>query len=125
MEGLSMTRGCLAILPQMIDRMGVNPEALIKGFSAGVFATDRALELVGQGMPFRDAYHYIKANLGELDTMDPYESVRKKTHLGAPMGLDFGWYQARIKAGFEWRQAEWTDHCKMVTKLMGVKYPIA
>jgi argininosuccinate lyase len=97
----------------------------LKGFTPGVFATDRALELVGQGMPFRDAYHYIKANLNELETMDPVESVRKKTHLGAPMGLDFGWYEARIKAGNEWKHAEWTDHCRAVSKLMGIKYPIA
>jgi len=124
MEGISMTRGCLAILPQMIERMEVNREALLKGFTPGVFATDRALELVGQGMPFRDAYHYIKSNLGELETMDADDAVRKKTHLGAPMGLDFGWYESRIKAGYEWKQAEWSEHCRMVSKLMGVKYPI-
>lgn len=124
MEGLSMTRGCLAILPQMIERMEVNRDALLKGFTPGVFATDRALELVGNGMPFRDAYHYIKANLSELETMDAVESVRKKTHLGAPMGLDFGWYESRINAGREWKQAEWSDHCKSVSKLMGIKYPI-
>ncbi len=125
MEGICMTRGCLAILPQMIERMEVNREALLKGFTPGVFATDRALELVGQGMPFRDAYHYIKANLDELETMDAVESVQKKTHLGAPMGLDFGWYESRLKAGHEWKQAEWTDHCRMVSKLMGLKYPIS
>ena len=124
MEGISMTRGCLAILPQMIERMEVHREALLKGFTPGVFATDRALELVGQGMPFRDAYHYIKSNLGELETMDADDAVRKKTHLGAPMGLDFGWYESRIKAGYEWKQAEWSEHCRMVSKLMGVKYPI-
>ncbi|MEI7879949.1 MAG: argininosuccinate lyase [bacterium] len=125
MEGISMTRGCLAILPQMIERMEVNREALLNGFTPGVFATDRALELVGQGMPFRDAYNHIKANLGELETMDAAESLRKKTHLGAPMGLDFGWYESRIKAGQEWKQAESSDHCRMVSKLMGLKYPIA
>lgn len=125
MEGISMTRGCLAILPQMIERMEVNREALLNGFTPGVFATDRALELVGKGMPFRDAYNHIKANLGELETMDAAESLRKKTHLGAPMGLDFGWYESRIKAGQDWKQAESSDHCRMVSKLMGLKYPIA
>ena len=56
--------------------------------------------------------------------MDADDAVRKKTHLGAPMGLDFGWYESRIKAGYEWKQAEWSEHCRMVSKLMGVKYPI-
>ncbi|MEI6563924.1 MAG: argininosuccinate lyase [bacterium] len=124
MEGIAMTRACLGIMPRMIDRMGVDQEALLKAFTPGVFATDRALELVGQGMPFRDAYHYIKANLGELDAMDAVAALRKKTHLGAPMGLDFGWYESRIKAGQEWQQAEWSDHCHTVSRLMGIPYPV-
>ena len=124
MEGLATTRACLRSMAQMTDRMEVNAEALLKGFSPGVFATDRALELVAQGMPFRDAYHYIKANLNELESMDAAESIRKKTHLGAPAGLDFGWYEGRIKAGREWQAAEWTGHCKAVSKLMGITYPI-
>jgi len=124
MEGLATTRACLRSMAQMTDRMQVNAPALLKGFSPGVFATDRALELVAQGMPFRDAYHYIKANLNELETMDPAASVRKKTHLGAPGGLDFGWYAGRIKAGREWQSEEWRAHCGAVSKLMGIKYPV-
>jgi len=125
MEGLATTRDCLRSMAQMTDRMDVNVPALLKGFSPGVFATDRALELVAQGMPFRDAYHYIKANLGELETMDAAESVCKKTHLGAPAGLDFEWFAGRIRAGREWQTEEWTGHCKAVSKLMGIKYPIS
>lgn len=124
MEGLATTRSCLRSMAQMTERMEVNPEALLKGFSSGVFATDRALELVAEGMPFRDAYHYIKANLNELESMDAAGAVLKKTHLGAPAGLDFGWYGDRIKAGREWQNEEWSAHCRAVSKLMGIKYPV-
>ena len=75
-------------------------------------------------MPFRDAYNYIKAHLDELETMDAAESVLKKTHLGAPSGLDFGWYADRINAGLEWQAGEWASHCNAVSKLMGIKYPL-
>ena len=124
MEGIATTRACLCSMAQMIARMQVNTPELLKGFSPGVFATDRALELVAQGMPFRDAYNYIKANLDELETMDARQSVRKKTHLGAPSGLDFNWYQGRIKAGREWQAGEWEGHCRAISKLMGIKYPV-
>ena len=124
MEGLATTRACLRSMAQMTDRMQVNVPELLKGFSPGVFATDRALELVAKGMPFRDAYHYIKANLGELESMDAVKSVHQKTHLGAPAGLDFGWYNHRVMAGIEWQSAEWAGHCRAVSKLMGVKYPV-
>lgn len=125
MEGVAITRSCLRSMAQMTERMEVNAGALLKGFSPGVFATDRALELVGRGMPFRDAYHYIKANLDELESMDPADSVLKKTHWGAPGGLDFGWYGERIKAGREWQNGEWTAHCRAVSKLIGIEYPVA
>lgn len=125
MEGIATTRACLTSMARMTERMEINQDALLKGFSPGVFATDRALELVAQGMPFRDAYHYIKANLSELESMDAQDSVSKKTHLGAPAGLDFDWFHDRIKAGREWQASEWDAHCKAVTKLMGIKYPVA
>ena len=60
----------------------------------------------------------------ELETMDAAEAVRKKTHLGAPAGLDFCWYADRIRAGEEWRNEEWSAHCRSVSKLMGIKYPV-
>jgi argininosuccinate lyase len=124
MEGLATTRACLCGMAQLVARMEVNGDALLRGFSPGVFATDRALELVGQGMPFRDAYHHVKANLQELETMDAAEAVRKKTHLGAPAGLSFEWYAGRIQAGRDWRQDEWGGHCQAVSKLLGMRYPV-
>lgn len=125
MEGLATTRACLRSMAQMCGRMEVNAAALLKGFTPGVFATDRALELVSRGMPFRDAYHYVKANLDELETMDASESVRKKTHLGAPAGLDFPWFEQRIKSGRQWQAGKWAGHCRTVSRLMGIRYPLA
>lgn len=124
MEGLATTRACVRSMAQMVSRMRINEAALVKGFSPGVFATDRALELVSQGMPFRDAYHHVKANLDELGTLDAREAVVRKAHLGAPSGLDFAWYAERLQAGREWRKGEWTAHCRAVSKLMGMKYPV-
>jgi len=125
MEGIAVTRACLRSMTQMIEGMEANGGALRKGFSPGVFATDRALELVAQGVPFRDAYHHIKANLHELESMNADEAVRKKTHLGAPGGLDFNGLDARIRAGMAWQKDEWTAHCRVVSKLMGISYPVA
>ncbi len=88
-EALNTTRACLRILALLAGRLTVNRKALLKGFTPDVFATDRALELVGEGMPFRDAYHHVKTNLGELVRMDPYRAIALKTHLGASAGLDF------------------------------------
>ena len=42
----------------MAQSLAVCPERLRAGFAPGVFATDRALELVAGGMPFRAGYSY-------------------------------------------------------------------
>lgn len=96
MEGLAGTRASLRIMTLLVKGLEANEAALVAGFSPDVFATDRALELVGEGIPFRDAYHHVKANLGELENMDPHAAIRRKTHLGASSGLDFNRIQEQI-----------------------------
>lgn len=124
MEGIATTRASLRIMTPMIKDTKVNKQKLIDGFSPDVFATDRALELVGEGMPFRDAYHYIKENLHELDSIDPVEAIKLKTHLGAPLGLDWDYFKDRIGAVKETVREERKVFNKAVSKLLGVTYPL-
>ncbi|MBQ7251172.1 MAG: argininosuccinate lyase [Kiritimatiellae bacterium] len=106
LEGLAITRATLRILPGLLAGIAVDRDALRRGFSPGVFATDRALELVAEGVPFRDAYHEVKAHLEALESRSPEEAVAKKTHLGAPMGLDFTRLASRIREAADWAKGE-------------------
>ena len=124
MEGLAMTRDCLRIFAQVMARLQVHPEALLRGFTPDVFATDRALELVGGGMPFRDAYHHVKAHLGELENMDPAAAVARKKHLGAPAGLDFDAVAVRIHAVKVFVKTEWKVFHRAIARLLGVAWPL-
>jgi argininosuccinate lyase len=101
MEGIAMTRACLRVLAPFVQAIQVNKKALLAGFTPDVFATDRALELVGQGMPFRDAYHHVKENLGELAGMNPVKAIAQKMHLGAPLGIDWELLKDRASAVVE------------------------
>jgi argininosuccinate lyase len=98
MEGVATTRACLRVLAPFVEAIEVNKQALKDGFSPDVFATDRALELVGEGMPFRDAYHHVKENLDELEKISPAKAIAQKTHLGAPMGIDWVLLRERVTA---------------------------
>jgi len=124
MEGIATTRACLRIVAPMVEATTVNEQKLIDGFSPDVFATDRALELVGEGMPFRDAYHHVKENLQELESIDPAEAIQLKTHLGAPMGLDWDYFKERTDAVLESVQDERDGFNEAVSKLLGVVYPL-
>jgi argininosuccinate lyase len=118
MEGIDMTRACLRVLSPFVQAIRVNKEKLLGGFTPDVFATDRALELVGQGMPFRDAYHHVKENLGELANMDPVKAIEQKTHLGAPLGIDWELLKDRAKAVVETVREERKTIDAAVKKLM-------
>ncbi len=124
MEGIATTRACLRILAPMVKETKVDKKALIAGFTPDVFATDRALELVAEGMPFRDAYHHVKENLQELESIDPVEALQLKTHLGAPLGLDWDLFKTRIAAVKKTAREERKGFNKAVSKLLGTSYPL-
>ncbi len=98
MDGIATTRACLRVLAPFVEAIQVNKKALIAGFTPDVFATDRALELVGEGMAFRDAYHHVKENLDELEKISPTKALAQKTHLGAPLGIDWALLKERATA---------------------------
>jgi argininosuccinate lyase len=124
-EGLATTRACLRVLAPLVAETRVDAKALAAGFTPAVFATDRALDLVARGLPFRDAYDRVKARLGELEGADPAAAVRRKTHLGAPAGVDYGALRSRIAAARAWVVRHRTAFHAALSRLLGVAYPLA
>ncbi|NPV51537.1 MAG: argininosuccinate lyase [Candidatus Methanofastidiosum sp.] len=90
MESFEITQQTLYLLGYFIPKIKVNKEILIKSFTPEVYATDRVLELVKEGVPFRDAYKDVGINLESLNNKDPVENIKSKTHVGATgnLGLD-------------------------------------
>lgn len=124
MEGLRVTRASLRIMALMTASLAVRPERLRAGFSAGVFATDRALELVAGGMPFRDAYQYVRSHLDELEAADPDQAIAAKTHVGGTAGLDFAWYKARVADVRRWTRERRKHSRTVFGKLLGTAFPV-
>ena len=123
MEGMDSARGCLRILLPVIQGLEVRRAPLLRAFTPGVFATDHALNLVADGMPFRDAYCHVKEHLAELENMDPMQALMAKRHLGAPAGLDFALLArpAREAARFAARERR---RCEILyTRLFGEASP--
>ena len=122
-EGLEVTISSLRILPTLITGLQVDGAALRRAFSPDVFATDRALELVAGGMPFRDAYNEVKATLGEGAAHDPDKALAAKTHLGAPAGLDFVSMATRAKQASSWAAREHRRHEACRDRLLNSRSP--
>ena len=124
MEGMRVTRSSLRIMTLMVDSLSVRSEKLRDGFCHGVFATDKALELVAGGMPFRDAYQYVRSHLDELENADPDEALAARTHLGGTAGLDFEGYKKRIKEVLKGARLRRRSSERTIGKLLGIKFPL-
>lgn len=123
LAGLATTRASLGVMDGLVRGLTVHPERLAAAFSPDVFAADEALKRVIGGMPFRDAYHEVKARLEDLRAEDPARAVRARTHLGAPGGLDFNDLDRRIGRALKWAAAGRRKHDRAVSALLGVRYP--
>ena len=121
MEGFDLAISSLRILAPLVAKLEVDGAALRRGFGPEVFATDRALELVAKGIPFRDAYHEVKANLDQLAGKSPDAALAAKRHLGAPLGLDFAALAAQAKKAGDWAGAERKRYAARRNQLLGLK----
>lgn len=119
MEGCELAISSLRIMQPLMAGLEVDADALRRAFGPEVFATDRALELVAGGMPFRDAYHAVKADLAGLEGRSPDEALAAKRHLGAPMGLDFAALEGRADEALRWAEEEWKHHRSCRDRLLG------
>jgi argininosuccinate lyase len=125
MSGLETTRASVEIMAATVARLEVHEEKLLAGFHPEVFATDRALELVASGAPFRDAYREVKENLAALSSVDPREAVARKTHAGATANPRFEVAESALAAFERSTEAEVSKARERFESLMGLEGPAA
>lgn len=87
MDSFQTTLESIKIMRITIDKLKVNKDACLKSLSPDLFATDRVLELVNQGVPFRDAYRQVASQLDDLSQVDAVKNIANKTHVGATGNL--------------------------------------
>jgi argininosuccinate lyase len=96
-DSLDTVGQTLEVVAIIMAQVSANEEKCLAGFSTEVFATDYALQLAVQGVPFRDAYGQVAANLQNSGLNDPLQNILAKTHLGATGNLGFDTIKNRIE----------------------------
>jgi len=124
LEGLRLTRETLHVLQPVMAAVEVNEAALRAGFVPGIYATDRALELVAAGVPFRDAYDRVKREPDALEGRDPVAAALAKRHEGAPGGLDFAALRARAEDTIGFVNGAQDCYYGAISMLLGTEYPV-
>lgn len=77
----------ISVMKMTVTHLKVNEDKCAAGFTPEIFATDKALELVSEGMTFRDAYKKVGLSLNELKNRNPAESLLTRTSQGSPGNL--------------------------------------
>jgi argininosuccinate lyase len=114
-EGLA----CVRIMDLTVEKLVVDDAALRAGFTPEIFATDRALQLVAEGVPFRDAYRDVGRSLDKLAAMDPVEAIGRRTSTGTPGNLRLDVPRAAASREAEWLDGLETEKRESIDRLAG------
>ncbi len=76
------------VMTLTIEKLVVNEEALLKGFSSEIFATDEVLKRVEEGLPFREIYLEVGQSLDKVGQWDPVEVIKGRTAVGTSGNLN-------------------------------------
>lgn len=90
------TLTALRLIPAMLREMTFNTAAMRAAISPDTYATDRAVELTAQGVPFRDAYKRTAAELDTLSGRKVEDSLNARTSPGATADLRLDALEARL-----------------------------
>jgi argininosuccinate lyase len=85
----------LALLPDLLRRMQWKPEAMRAALDPSMYATDLAVDLARQGVPFREAYRQA-ADPARWEQGDPAASLAARMSPGAAGDMRLDALQARL-----------------------------
>jgi len=122
MTGTGITLACLRVLAPLVRGLKPRKAALLAGFGPEVFATDKALDMVGEGVPFRTAYDRVKSSLDELQALDSQEIVKRRMRSGTAR-IDFDNLAGRVQDCLRLVRAERRRFHGAISRLLGKKYP--
>ena len=115
--------GCVRIMDLTVSKLIVNPDALRRGFTPDIFATDRALDLVARGVPFRDAYHEVGRTLEGAAAGDPAEAISRRRSTGTPGNLRLDIPRAALEDERRWLETQEPARRERIKQLAGMDVP--
>jgi len=88
----------LDLLPALLSGLEWRTERMRSAIAPELHATDRANELVGQGLPFREAYRQAAAELAQLSQRQPEDSLCTRISPGGCAQLELDRLRERLTA---------------------------
>jgi argininosuccinate lyase len=96
-HGFGRGLAALALLPGLVRDLRWNAQRMREAIEPGMFATDRAIELARDGVPFRDAYRAAATDPLPRAGADPEASLAARTSPGGAADLRLDELRARLE----------------------------
>jgi argininosuccinate lyase len=87
----------LSLIPRLVRGLVFDEAAMRAAISPEMYATDRAIELAVQGVPFRDAYRSVGNDLAPDRPRTPEDSIDARVSPGGPGDLGLDALEARLR----------------------------
>jgi argininosuccinate lyase len=118
-SGCEAGLACVRVMDLTMEKLVVNTEKLRTAFTPDIFATDRALDLVAKGVPFRDAYRQVGEDLASIASADPAEAIARKKSTGSTGNLRLDVPRAQYAEIAAWLEKEQTMKSAAIARLVG------
>ncbi len=88
----------LDLLPDLLAGFEWQAERMRESITSEMLATDRALDMAREGVPFRDAYKTVAAEVEEISDEEVAKSLANRVSPGGCGQLETGLLESRLKA---------------------------
>jgi len=96
LRGVKKTIDTLSLFPALINGTQFIPKSCEEKITAPMYATDLAIELSAQNIPFRTAYQRVANSYEELESRKPIESLNARISEGACANLKLAELRTRL-----------------------------
>lgn len=118
-RGAQLVIESLSIMELTISKLLVNEDKLRAGFTPEIYATDKALDYVLEGMSFRDAYKMVGLDLDNVKKEDPFRVIQKRNSIGTSGNLNLSYGENLFKTLNEKVVADEQHFKTAIEKLVG------
>ncbi len=98
LRGFGRGLAAMECLPGLVRDTGFDRERLEAAIEPGLYATDRAIQLARDGVPFREAYRQTKSAANPDSGMTPAASIEARVSPGAAGNLQLDRLRERLDA---------------------------
>ena len=95
-SGTKATWQLVGIFSRMVEGLIVHSDALARGCTPELYATDLVLKRVAKGERFRDVYREVGMNLASVKALDPVEAIGERTAIGTSGNLGIADQRAAV-----------------------------